>query len=49
MAEAALLETDALDAVDSEVAALIDRAVATAREAPVPEEGALLTDVYVSY
>ena len=28
---------------------LIDRAVATAREAPVPEEGALLTDVYVSY
>jgi pyruvate dehydrogenase E1 component alpha subunit len=49
VAEAALLETDALDAVDSEVAELIDRAVATAREAPVPEEGALLTDVYVSY
>src|SRR3954466_10961074 len=49
VAEAALLETDALDAVDGEVAALIDRAVATAREAPVPEEGALLTDVYVSY
>ena len=49
VAEAALLETDALDAVDSEVAALIDRAVATAREAPVPDEGALLTDVYVSY
>src|SRR3954470_5781426 len=49
VAEVALLETDALDAVDSEVAALIDRAVATAREAPVPEEGALLTDVYVSY
>jgi TPP-dependent pyruvate/acetoin dehydrogenase alpha subunit len=49
VAEAALLETDALDAVDGEVAALIDRAVATAREAPVPEEGAVLTDVYVSY
>ncbi|MGD9615504.1 MAG: thiamine pyrophosphate-dependent dehydrogenase E1 component subunit alpha [Alphaproteobacteria bacterium] len=47
--EAALLETDALDAVDSEVAALIDRAVATAREAPLPDESALLTDVYVSY
>jgi TPP-dependent pyruvate/acetoin dehydrogenase alpha subunit len=44
-----LLETVALDAVDSEVADLIDRAVTTAREAPVPEEGALLTDVYVSY
>jgi pyruvate dehydrogenase E1 component alpha subunit len=47
--EAALLEKDALDAVDSEVAALIDRAVATAREAPIPPESALLTDVYVSY
>ncbi|HEV8679800.1 MAG TPA: thiamine pyrophosphate-dependent enzyme, partial [Stellaceae bacterium] len=47
--EAALLEADALDAVDSEVAALIDRAVATARDAPVPPESALLTDVYVSY
>ena len=34
VAEAALLETDALDAVDSEVAALIDRAVETARAAP---------------
>ena len=38
-----------LDAVESEVAALIDRAVATAREAPVPPESAVLTDVYVSY
>jgi pyruvate dehydrogenase E1 component alpha subunit len=47
--EAALLEADALDAVDNEVAALIDRAVATAREAPLPPESALLTDVYVSY
>jgi TPP-dependent pyruvate/acetoin dehydrogenase alpha subunit len=47
--EAALLETDALDAVDNEVAALIDRAVATAREAEPPPESALLTDVYVSY
>ena len=49
MAEAALLETDALDSVDREVATLIDRAVATAREASVPPESALLTDVYVSY
>src|SRR3954463_5337216 len=49
VAEAALLEVDALDAVDAEVASLIDRAVATAREAPVPDERALLTDVYVSY
>src|SRR5207302_3623603 len=47
--EAALLEADALDAVDAEVAALIDRAVATAQAAPVPPESALLTDVYVSY
>jgi pyruvate dehydrogenase E1 component alpha subunit len=44
-----LLEKDALDTVDTEVAALIDRAVATAREAPIPPETALLTDVYVSY
>jgi acetoin:2,6-dichlorophenolindophenol oxidoreductase subunit alpha len=47
--EAALLDTAALDAVDSEVAALIERAVATARAAAPPEEGDLLTDVYVSY
>jgi pyruvate dehydrogenase E1 component alpha subunit len=47
--EAALLEKDALDAVDGEVAALIDRSVAVAREAAIPPESALLTDVYVSY
>jgi acetoin:2,6-dichlorophenolindophenol oxidoreductase subunit alpha len=47
--EAALLDTAALDAVDGEVAALIERAVATARAAPLPPESALLTDVYVSY
>src|SRR6266851_3017012 len=47
--EAALLEMDALDAVEAEVAALIDRAVATAQAAPVPAESALLTDVYASY
>ena len=47
--EAALLEMDALDAVEAEVAALIDRAVATAQAAPLPPESALLTDVYASY
>src|SRR6202035_5197163 len=47
--EAALLEADALDAVDNEVAALIDRAVASASAAPPPPESELLTDVYVSY
>jgi pyruvate dehydrogenase E1 component alpha subunit len=47
--EAKLLEMDALDAVEAEVAALIDRAVETARAAPVPPESALLTDVYASY
>jgi TPP-dependent pyruvate/acetoin dehydrogenase alpha subunit len=47
--EAALLESDALDAIDAEVARLIDRAVAAARAAPPPPAEALLTDVYVSY
>jgi pyruvate dehydrogenase E1 component alpha subunit len=49
VSEAALLEPAELDAVDSEVAALIDRAVATAQAAPLPPESALLTDVYKSY
>jgi len=40
--DAALLETDALDAVAAEVATLIDRAVETAREAPLPPDSALL-------
>ena len=47
--EVKLLEVDALDAVDAEVAALIDRAVEEARAAAPPPESALLTDVYVSY
>ena len=38
-----------LDAVEAEVATLIDRAVETARTALPPPESALLTDVYVSY
>ena len=47
--EAALLDASALDAVEAEVATLIDRAVETARTAPPPSESALLSDVYVSY
>jgi pyruvate dehydrogenase E1 component alpha subunit len=47
--EAALLDASALDAIDAEVSALIDRAVETARTAASPAEADLLTDVYVSY
>jgi pyruvate dehydrogenase E1 component alpha subunit len=47
--EAGLLEQRELDAVDTEVAELIDQAVADAREAEPPRSEALLTDVYVSY
>ena len=47
--EAGLLDAAALDAVDAEVTALIDRAVETARAAAPPAEADLLTDVYVSY
>ncbi|MFE0176464.1 thiamine pyrophosphate-dependent dehydrogenase E1 component subunit alpha [Streptomyces sp. NPDC059002] len=38
-----------LDAVDSEVAALIDEAVADAQAAPLPTRADLETDVYISY
>ena len=38
-----------LDAVDAEVATMIDRAVAEAKAAPPPTEADLLTDVYVRY
>ena len=38
-----------LDAVDAEVAALIDQAVDDAKAAPLPTEADLLTDVYVRY
>jgi TPP-dependent pyruvate/acetoin dehydrogenase alpha subunit len=47
--EAGLLETQELDTVESEIATLIDQAVAAARAAPPPDASALLTDVYVSY
>jgi acetoin:2,6-dichlorophenolindophenol oxidoreductase subunit alpha len=38
-----------LDAIDAEVAAVIDRAVDEAKAAPMPTEADLLTDVYVRY
>jgi pyruvate dehydrogenase E1 component alpha subunit len=44
-----LLDGAALDAVDAEVMALIDRSVAAARSAAPPTAADLLTDVYVSY
>src|SRR5690349_20985018 len=47
--EAALPDSDELNAVDDEVAMLIDQAVAAARVADPPGAAALLTDVYVSY
>ena len=49
VAEVSLLEVSELDAVDSEVASLIDQAVAAARAGTPPDATALLTDVYVSY
>jgi len=47
--EASLLEESQLDAVDKEVAALIDDAVAEAAASAPPKTADLLTDVYVSY
>ena len=49
MTEAALLEAADLDAVDAEVEARIDRAVAAARSAPRPDPAEVATGVYVSY
>ncbi len=47
--EAGLLDAAVLDAVDAEVAALIDRSVADARAAAPPPEAALLENVYADY
>jgi acetoin:2,6-dichlorophenolindophenol oxidoreductase subunit alpha len=49
VSEAALLDVAALDTVDAEVAALIDRAIEMARAGAPPDDTALLADVYVSY
>ena len=46
---AALLEDEEIDAVDAEVARLIDEAVAGAEAAAPPSEADLATDVYVTY
>lgn len=47
--EAALLEAEALDEIDREVASVIDQVTGEAKMAPMPTERDLLTDVYVSY
>ena len=44
-----LLPLAELDAIDAEVLALIDTAVAAARAAPQPLESDVTTDVYISY
>ncbi|HZT89214.1 MAG TPA: thiamine pyrophosphate-dependent dehydrogenase E1 component subunit alpha [Stellaceae bacterium] len=49
VSEAALLAAPDLDAVEKEVASLIDGAIETARAAAPPDPAALLTDVYVAY
>ena len=47
--EAALLDSADLDAIDAEVATLIDEAVEEAIAAPFPDPSAVTTDVYISY
>lgn len=47
--EAALLSADELDAIDSEVDALIDEAVAEARADDMPDPAGVADDVYVEY
>ena len=49
MAEAGLAEPGQIDAIDTEVDALIAAAVADARAAPEPDVATLITDVYVTY
>jgi pyruvate dehydrogenase E1 component alpha subunit len=46
---AGVLSADELDRIDTEVAQLIDEAVAEAKAAPEPDLAELTTDVYVSY
>ena len=46
---AGLLQGDELDAIDAEVAGVMDRGVEAARAAPRPTADQLTTDVYVSY
>ena len=49
VAETGELARADLDAVDAEVATLIDKVVGEAKAAPLPTEADLLTDVYVRY
>jgi len=49
MAQSGPLAADELDAIDREVLAWIDAAVAAAKAAPLPSESELTTDVYVRY
>ena len=49
MTSAGLLEQSDLDAIDSAVGELIERAVVDAKAAPDPAPADVLTDVYVSY
>jgi len=49
VSEAGLLEPADLDAIDAEVAALIDSAVSESRAAPRPTADDVLSDVYISY
>ena len=49
VAEAKLLDMADLDAIDAEVAVLIDEAVAEARAAAPPDPATVADDVYVSY
>ena len=46
---AGLIEGHDLDAVDAEVASLIDEAVSASEASPAPKEADLATDVYVKY
>jgi pyruvate dehydrogenase E1 component alpha subunit len=49
VSESSLLDLADLDAVDAEVASLIDEAVAEAREAAPPDPASVAEDVYVDY
>jgi pyruvate dehydrogenase E1 component alpha subunit len=46
---AGILGRDELELIDTEVARLIEEAVAEAKAAPEPAPAELVTDVYVSY
>jgi pyruvate dehydrogenase E1 component alpha subunit len=49
VSESSLLDLADLDAVDAEVASLIDEAVAEARDAAPPDPASVAEDVYVDY